>query len=102
MKISFQFDSIIVNILKTGFRSILFNSACIVFFGLIYFFIASQTTNNMAPGQYFILSTKAQFLLPTPSDNLNMIEKDVILFQKVFGLIGFTIIAIKFFVKLFK
>jgi hypothetical protein len=56
----------------------------------------------MAPGQYFILSTKAQFLLPTPSDNLNMIEKDVILFQKVFGLIGFTIIAIKFFAKLFK
>ena len=94
MKISFHFDSIIVNILKTGFRSILFNSACIVFFGLIYFFVS---TNNMKPGQYFILSTKAQFLLPTPSDNLNMIEKDVILFQKVFGLIGFTIIAIKFF-----
>ena len=93
MKISFHFDSIIVNILKTGFRSILFNSACIVFFGLIYFFVS---TNNMKPGQYFILSTKAQFLLPTPSDNLNMIEKDVILFQKVFGLIGFTIIAIKF------
>ena len=99
MKISFHFDSIIVNILKTGFRSILFNSACIVFFGLIYFLVS---TNNMAPGQYFILSTKAQFLLPTPSDNYNMIEKDVILFQKVFGLIGFTIIAIKFFVKLFK
>jgi len=99
MKISFHFDSIIVNILKTGFRSILFNSACIVFFGLIYFFVS---TNNMAPGQYFILSTKAQFLLPTPSDNYNLIEKDVILFQKVFGLIGFTIIAIKFFVKLFK
>jgi hypothetical protein len=94
MKISFHFDSIIVNILKTGFRSILFNSACIVFFGLIYFFVS---TDNMKPGQYFILSTKAQFLLPTPSDNLNMIEKDVILFQKVFGLIGFTIIAIKFF-----
>jgi len=99
MKISFHFDSIIVNILKTGFRSILFNSACIVFFGLIYFFVS---TNNMKPGQYFILSTKAQFLLPTPSNNYNMIEKDVILFQKVFGLIGFTIIAIKFFAKLFK
>jgi len=94
MKISFHFDSIIVNILKTGFRSILFNSACIVFFGLIYFFVS---TDNMKPGQYFILSTKAQFLLPTPSDNLNMIEKDVILFQKVFGIIGFIIIAIKFF-----
>jgi len=99
MKISLHFDSIIVNILKTGFRSILFNSACIVFFGLIYFFVS---TNNMKPGQYFILSTKAQFLLPTPSNNYNMIEKDVILFQKVFGLIGFTIIAIKFFAKLFK
>ena len=94
MKISFHFDSIIVNILKTGFRSILFNSACIVFFGLIYFFVS---TDNMKPGQYFILSTKAQFLLPTPSDNLNMIEKDIILFQKVFGIIGFIIIAIKFF-----
>lgn len=99
MKISLHFHSIIVNILKTVFRSILFNGACIVFFGLIYFLIASQTTDNVKPGQYFILSTKAQFLLLTPSDNLNMIEKDIILFQKVFGLIGFTIIVIKFFVK---
>jgi hypothetical protein len=99
MKVSIHFHSIIVNILKTGFRSFLFNSACIVFFGLIYFFVSND---NMKPGQYFILSTKAQFLLPIPTDNLNMIEKDVMLFQKVFGLIGFTIIAIKFFAKLFK
>ena len=99
MKISFHLNSIFVNILKTGFSSIVFNSACIVFFGLIYFFVS---TEKNPLGQYFILSTKAQFLLPTPSDNYNLIEKDVILFQKVFGLIGFTIIAIKFFVKLFK
>jgi hypothetical protein len=96
MKVSIHFHSIIVNILKTVFRSILFNGACIVFFGFIYFFVS---TENMKPGQYFILSTKAQFLLPMPSDNYNLIEKDVILFQKVFGLIGFTIIVIKFFVK---
>ena len=99
MKISFQFDSIIVNILKTLFRSIVFNSTCIVIFGLIYFFVSSQPTQF---DQYFILSTKAQFFFPTPTDHLNNIEKDVLLFQKAFGIIGFAIIAIKFFVKLLK
>lgn len=94
MKGSSHFNSIAVNIFKTGFRSIVFNSACIVFFGLIYFFVS---TDKIPLGQYFVISTKAQFLLPTPSDHLNIIEKDVILFQKVFGLIGFIIIAIKFF-----
>ena len=93
MKISFHLNSIFVNILKTGFRSIVFNSGCIVFFGLIYFFVS---TEKIPLGQYFIISTKAQFLLPTPTNHLNIIEKDVILFQKVFGIIGFTIIAIKF------
>ena len=55
----------------------------------------------MAPGQYFILSTKAQFWLPTQSDHLNNVEKDVILFQKVFGLIGYTIIILRFSKNLF-
>jgi hypothetical protein len=55
----------------------------------------------MAPGQYFILSTKAQFWLPTPGDHLNNVEKDVILFQKVFGLIGYTIIILRFSKNLF-
>jgi hypothetical protein len=94
MKILFQFHSIVINILKTFLRSVAFNSACIALFGLIYFFVA---TDKMPFDQYFILSTKAQFLLPTPSDHLNNIEKDVILFQKIFGLIGFTIIVIRFF-----
>lgn len=95
----FQFHSIVINILKTVLRSVAFNSACIILFGLIYFFVA---TDKMPFGEYFILSTKAQFLLPTPSDHLNVIEKDVILFQKVFGMIGFTIIVLRFFRKLFK
>jgi hypothetical protein len=99
MNISFQLPFIFINILKTFLRSVLFNSACIILFGLIYFFVA---TNKMPFGEYFILSTKAQFLLPTPSDHLNVIEKNVILFQKVFGMIGFTIIVIRFFRKLFK
>jgi hypothetical protein len=97
--ISFQFHSIVINILKTVLRSVAFNSTCIIIFGLIYFFVA---TDKMPFGEYFILSTKAQFLLPTPSDHLNVIEKDVILFQKVFGMIGFTIIVLRFFRKLFK
>lgn len=96
--ISFQFHSIVINILKTVSRSVVFNSACIILFGLIYFFVA---TDKMPFGQYFILSTKAQFLLPTPSDHLNEIEKDVILFQKIFGVIGFMIIIIRFSKNLF-
>ena len=72
MNISFQFHSIFINILKTVLRSVVFNSACIALFGLIYFFVA---TDKMSFDQYFILSTKAQFLLPTPSDHLNVIEK---------------------------
>ena len=99
MNISFQFHSIFINILKTVLRSVVFNSACIALFGLIYFFVA---TDKMPFDQYFILSTKAQFLLPTPSDHLNKIEKNVILFQKIFGVIGFMIIVIRFFRKLFK
>jgi hypothetical protein len=98
MKISFQFHSIFINILNTFLRSVAFNSACIALFGLIYFFVA---TDKMSFDQYFILSTKAQFLLPTPSDHLNNIEKNVILFQKVFGMIGFMIIIIRFSKNLF-
>jgi len=98
MKISFQFHSIFINILKTFLRSIVFNSACIALFGLIYFFVA---TDKMPFDQYFILSTKAQFLLPTPNDHLNNIEKNVILFQKIFGVIGFMIIIIRFSKNLF-
>ena len=98
MKISFDFNSTFIHILNAFFRSIVFNSICIAIFGLIYFFVS---TNNMAPGQYFILSTKAQFWLPTQSDHLNNVEKDVILFQKVFGLIGYTIIIIRFSKNLF-
>ena len=97
--ISFQLSFIFINILKTFFRSVVFNSACIILFGLVYFFVA---TNKMPFGEYFILSTKAQFLLPTPSDHLNNIEKNIILFQKIFGVIGFMIIIIRFFRKLFK
>jgi len=96
--ISFQLPFIFINILKTFFRSVVFNSACIILFGLVYFFVA---TNKMPFGEYFILSTKAQFLLPTPSDHLNNIEKNIILFQKIFGVIGFMIIIIRFSKNLF-
>ena len=96
--ISFQFHSIVINILKTVLRSVAFNSTCIIIFGLIYFFVA---TDKMPFGEYFILSTKAQFLLPTPSDHLNEIEKNVIHFQKIFGVIGFMIIIIRFSKNLF-
>lgn len=98
MKISFDFNSTFINIFKTLFRSIVFNSICIAIFGLILFFVA---TEKMPFDQYFILSTKAQFWLPTPGDNLNNIEKDVILFQKVFGLIGYIIIILRFSKNLF-
>ena len=95
MKISFDFNSTFIHILNAFFRSIVFNSICIAIFGLLYFFV-SQPTDKMPFDQYFILSTKAQFWLPTQSDHLNNVEKDVILFQKVFGLIGYTIIILRF------
>ena len=98
MKISFDFNSTFIHIFKTLFRSIVFNSICIAIFGLILFFVA---TDKMTFDQYFILSTKAQFWLPTQSDHLNNVEKDVILFQKVFGLIGYTIIILRFSKNLF-
>ena len=98
MKQSSHLHSLFTNIFKTGLRSIVFNSVCIVVFGLIYFFVSSQPLQF---DQYFILSTKAQFFFPIQTDNYNLIEKDVILFQKVFGVIGFTIIAIKFLLHFF-
>ena len=98
MKISFDLNSTFIHILNAFFRSIVFNSTCIAIFGLILFFVA---TDKMPFDQYFILSTKAQFWLPTPDDHLNDLEKDVILFQKVFGLIGYTIIIIRFSKNLF-
>lgn len=98
MNISFDINSTFINILNAFFRSIVFNSICIAIFGIILFFVS---TDNMPFDKYFILSTKAQFLLPIPDDNLNIIAKDIILFQKVFGLIGFTIIIIRFSKNLF-
>ena len=93
MKLSIHLHSVFINMFKTLFRSIVFNSVCIVFFGLIYFLVSTQPLQF---DQYFILSTKAQFFFPIPTDKLNIIERDVILFQKAFGLIGFILISIKF------
>ena len=98
MKISFDFNSTFIHILNAFYRSIVFNSICIAIFGLILFFVA---TDKMTFDQYFILSTKAQFWLPTQNDHLNNLEKDVILFQKLFGLIGYIIIILRFSKNLF-
>ena len=98
MKISFDFNSTFIHILNAFYRSIVFNSICIAIFGLILSFVA---TDKMTFDQYFILSTKAQFWLPTQNDHLNNLEKDVILFQKVFGLIGYIIIILRFSKNLF-
>lgn len=102
MKVSFQFHSLFVNIMTALFHSIVFNSACIVVFGLIYFFVA---TKKMPFDEYFILSTKTQFLIPDPNNDessYDHVEKDVIFIQKLLVVIGLAVIGGRFFVNLLK
>lgn len=101
MKILFQFHihSLVVNILATLIRSIVFNISFIIIFGALYAFFS---TKHLPLDNYFILSARTQFLIPTPIDNLNNKEKNVLHVQKVLVIIGFTLIILRFLINLFK
>lgn len=94
-----SFHSMFINILTTLLRSIVFNSSFILIFGVIYALLA---TKHLPLDDYFILSARTQFLLPTPTDHLNNSEQNALYIQKVLCIIGFAIIIIRFFVNLFK
>ena len=99
MKILFNMHSLVVNILATLIRSIVFNISFIIIFGAIYAFLA---TDKIPLNNYFILSARTQFLIPTPTDNLNVVEKNVLHIQKVLVAIGFALIFLRFLINLFK
>ena len=99
MKILFNMHSLVVNILATLIRSIVFNISFIIIFGAIYAFLA---TKRMPLDNYFILSARTQFLIPTPTDNLNVVEKNVLHVQKVLVIIGLALIILRFLINLFK
>lgn len=91
--------SLVVNILATLIRSIVFNISFIIIFGALYAFFS---TKQMQLDDYFILSARTQFLIPTPRDNLNVAEKNVLQIQKVIVAIGFALIFLRFLINLFK
>jgi hypothetical protein len=91
--------SLVVNILATLIRSIVFNISFIIIFGAIYAFL---DTDKMPLDNYFILSGRTQFLIPTPRDDLNVAEKNVLHIQKVLVVIGFALIFLRFLFNLFK
>lgn len=99
MKILFNMHSLVVNILATLIRSIVFNISFIIIFGALYAFFS---TKRMPLDNYFILSARTQFLIPTPRDNLNVVEKNVLHIQKVLVAIGFALIFLRFLINLFK
>jgi hypothetical protein len=99
MKILFNMHSLVVNILATLIRSIVFNISFIIIFGAIYAFLA---TDKMPLDDYFILSARTQFLIHTPTDDLNAAEKNVLHIQKVLVAIGFALIILRFLINLFK
>ena len=99
MKISFHVNSMFINILTTLLRSIVFNSSFILIFGVIYALLSKK---HAPLDDYFILSARTQFLIPTPTDHLNNSEKNAIFIHKALSIIGFAIIIIRFFINLFK
>ena len=99
MKILFNMHSLVVNILATLIRSIVFNISFIIIFGAIYAFFS---TDKMPLNNYFILSARTQFLIPTPRDNLNVVEKNALHIQKVLVIIGLALIILRFLINLFK
>jgi len=83
----------------TLFRSIVFNSVCVIIFGLIYFFVA---TKKMPLDESVILSVKTQFLIPDFNDsNYDPVEKHVIRIQKLLVVIGLIVIGGRFLIHLF-
>ena len=92
--------SLFTNIFETLTRSIAFNSLCIIIFGIIYILLANRRQRQHLDN-YFILSAKTQFLIPSNESAYNPIEKDVILIQKVIVVIGLALISIHFFIRLF-
>ena len=99
MKILFNMHSLVVNILATLIRSIVFNISFIIIFGAIYAFL---TTKHLSLDNYFILSARTQFLIPTPTDELNVAEKNALHVQKVLVVIGLALIFLRFLINLFK
>ena len=99
MKILFNMHSLVVNILATLIRSIVFNISFIIIFGAIYTFLS---TKRMPLDDYFILSARTQFLIPTPTDELNVAEKNALHVQKVLVVIGLALIFLRFLINLFK
>ena len=99
MKILFNMHSLVVNILATLIRSIVFNISFIIIFGAIYAFL---TTKHLSLDNYFILSARTQFLIPTPTDELNVAEKNALHVQKVLVVIGLALIILRFLINLFK
>jgi hypothetical protein len=91
--------SLVVNILATLIRSIVFNISFIIIFGALYAFL---TTKHLSLDNYFILSARTQFLIPTPTDELNVAEKNALHVQKVLVVIGLALIILRFLINLFK